>query len=159
MSKGEIQHLGATRAECFSKIRASVSPSHVRERRAQQEKGRAVWIRLSEAWGATKCHRGCIVHTIMMGRAIEKPLRAPWGYLFPQTHGKCVLTICHPLKLLLFSICVYLMSARDVSWKPTWNSFFFPIRYLWHKGHHQGLVQFWMYPTLIQPSHLLFRLG
>lgn len=40
----------------------------------------------------------------MMGRAIEKPLQAPWGYLFPQTHGNCLLgTICHPPKLLLFS--------------------------------------------------------
>lgn len=97
--KGETQHLGPARAES-----AGVLQSHVRERRAQQKKGRVVWVRLSEAWGATKCYRGCIVHTTMMSRAIEKPLQAPWGYLFPQTHGNCLLgTICHPPKLLLFT--------------------------------------------------------
>lgn len=148
--KGENQHPGPARPEC-----ASVSSEREEISRIKAELCGSGFQKLEEQQNTT----AYLPYTVT-GRAIEKPLRAPWGYLFPQTHGNCVLgTICHLPKLLLFSVCVYLVSARDASWKPTWNLFFFPIRYLWYNGHHHGLVQLWMYLTLIQPSHLLFRPG
>lgn len=84
-----------------------------------------------------KCHQGPIVHTAM-GKGIEKPPRAPRGYLFPQTHGNCL--IANNSSSTQATAFLQLQSARDVSQKPAPNRLFFPIRYLRYKNHCDKLV-------------------